>query len=1207
MARNFTSEELKQICESQKFQEYLQKAGEDETNLALTHYLKNAKNLSYWEEKFASDVKQHSDEMVIDLSSLDKYKEIDEVIRALRDEDFTSELNQALARVYELKKAGKISKEEFKTEINKLQQNASTQNLHSVQLAMDDKGYMYGYTNANKTHLEEREVPKLSALVLHMRNNSMTAEILQERLNDIRDNHSDDKRAIELYETVINAYRTGNGIDKLDNLVKDENDIRIAEDMAREVEYDNAYDVPTTKKQIEVPGPVPHDDDDNHHDDDPKLKPVILDGVIMRGYNADEWQQLIDGKDTDFLNAIDFVEGVEITALKAIGKLPDNFSDMTPDERRAVIEALSPVEMAKFNGAMNNASQKILETYPPRFMVFLHQRIGEEIKAEEANGKDSNTIDMLKNQLNQLNEAMVNKLEGYVKGDIVIDQTNIADVYDGATEMFAYLKEQNKNSAVITNYADEAQKKLDAEIKIYDETNGFDKVSANDGLAIEKAFEKASKMADELKLEDYPDIQQMIDGLEFESDEQKQTFVDIIKEQAARATSVKGFKDKDEELKKRFDEAIQEAVTVNVGALISTNELLKFDGKVDPKDINQATLEANVAQAIADLKQGKKVTISKNAAIAHAASSVNGVAGYLNRLATRKNDKGETTGIGTKAPVLKKMYDKIQHIDKTCIKRFGPAYETARSYGRAIGNNMMHQGINQLVRYGCNAAGMLLNQPGLGSIAYATYYVAQAGLRLRSQYKQEKQANGGKVNGWNFFTRHLPEIAQTALITAGTVVGGVWGGKAMEVLGHALPIDRMCCYAGMAVGGVTSLIKGYRASRKEGNSVWKSLGKSFGNTALSTGTALACGYGIGAGINAMDTGLHSAGVFGEEMSRDITVNEYNEHASDNVHYHKDVMSADAGKDIYGQKLTAEQLNEKGLIIESAQAGEEGAFETKAAVPGYDEVVYSPGVEDATAEVLGQWYAGHEDMLNERVDALMEQGHMSKLEAMRCLMQIHDAGAHVPTEQTLYSEDANHQNPTTVKSHNMKVFGEGWSNATGISQESVNNLAGMIDENGNIKVTQEGLSAFRDTDKIVGMHNTVGHVDGSPHFHSGDKAPEGWNAGNNSKVVDGVVHEGYGQQGNTQWTTYAKSDAVVSVIHHEPEPAEYHKVSEVGMDHRMPMTTTFDRYWGRIKSFCLLGRAGANGKTKEKENDNRPIRDVVATQKAINDRSTGATK
>jgi len=199
--------------------------------------------------------------------------------------------------------------------------------------------------------------------------------------------------------------------------------------MAREVEYDNAYDVPRIKKQIEVPGPVPHDDDDNHYDDDPKPKPVILDGVIMRGYNADEWQQLIDGKDTDFLNAIDFVEGVEITALKAIGKLPDNFSDMTPDERRAVIEALSPIEMAKFNGAMNNASQKILETYPPRFMIFLHQRIGEEIKAEEAKRKDSNTIDILKNQLDQLNKAMVNKLEGYDNGDIVIDQTNIADVY----------------------------------------------------------------------------------------------------------------------------------------------------------------------------------------------------------------------------------------------------------------------------------------------------------------------------------------------------------------------------------------------------------------------------------------------------------------------------------------------------------------------------------------------------------------------------------------------------------------------------------------------------------------------------------------------------------------------------------------------------------------------------------------------------------
>ncbi|MBQ8662145.1 MAG: hypothetical protein IJ482_07470, partial [Alphaproteobacteria bacterium] len=391
----------------------------------------------------------------------------------------------------------------------------------------------------NVTHLEDREVPDLSQLILHMRgsNDSMTVSILQERLDDIRANRPNDTRAIEIYENVINAYRSGNGIDKLNDMIKTAEDAAVAEDIAKEVEYDNAYNVPRPTRKIIVPGPAPRPRPDPR----PGPNPITLDGVLMRGWNADEWQQLLDGQNTEFLNAVDFIEGVEITALKAINKLPDNFGDMTPDERRAVIENLSPIEMAKFNGAMNTASQKILETYPPKFMVFLHQRIGEELKTEEAKkDKDAQTIEMLKEQHAQINEAMIKKLDAYVKGELVVDQSNIADVYDGASEMFAYLKEQNKNSAVITKAADEAQKKLDAEIKIYDETNGFDKVSPKDAEAIEKAFEKTSKLADELKPEDYPEIRQMIDGLEFESDEDKKIFTDIVRQEAARRAAVKG-------------------------------------------------------------------------------------------------------------------------------------------------------------------------------------------------------------------------------------------------------------------------------------------------------------------------------------------------------------------------------------------------------------------------------------------------------------------------------------------------------------------------------------------------------------------------------------------------------------------------------------------------------------------------------------------
>lgn len=1166
-----------------------------------------------------------------------------ELVAMLRDPNYAGGDNEQfrleVADLFEKYHIGKTANEaEFKAKMRELQErhtlaeNKAIENFVSPRTARNlppiSLKLVPGPAPRTETHLEDREVPDLSQLILHMRgrNDSMTVSILQERLDDIRANRPNDTRAIEIYENVINAYRSGAGIDKLNDLIKTEEDAAVAEDIAKEVEYDNAYNVPRPTRKIIVPGPAPRPQ--------PGPNPITLDGVLMRGWNADEWQQLIDGQNTEFLNAIEFMEGVEVTALKAIGKLPDNFGDMTPDERRAVIENLTPVEMAKFNGAMNAASQKILETYPPKFMVFLHRRIGEELKIEEAKkDKDAQTIEMLKEQHSQINEAMIKKLDAYVKGDLVVDQSNIADVYDGASEMFAYLKEQNKDSAVIAKAADEAQKKLDAEIKIYDEANGFDKVSPKDAAAIEKAFEKTSKMADELKPEDYPEIQQMIDGLEFESDEDKKIFTDIVRQEAARRAAVKGFGDKDEDLKAKFAEAFKEAATVNVGSLLTANELLKFDGKTNPKDIDPKVLEANVAQAVENLKSGKKVKIAKNAVMAHAANAVNSAAGWLNRLAHPQK-------LGNKAPVLKKVYDKISHLDKTCIKRFGPAFTALRSYKKAVGQNMLSQLVNQGARYGINGACMLLGQPGLGAPLYATFYAGQAAFRLYRQYDLEKKANGGKINGWKFLGRHLPEIAQTALITSATLIGGVWGGKAVEALGHALPLDRCLSYAGMAVGGVTSLVKGYRASRKEGNSVWKSLRKSLGNTALSTGTALACGYGIGAGINQLDTGLHSAGLFGEHMTKDITADEYNQHADDTLHYNKEAIASAEDTARYAE-MTPEQLNEAGITVDGIdkataekmiglsdeQLAERGIVrsETTAEDPNGVKVIDTPAGISITypdnfaenaKEIMSLWTKDVPGLLEDNVSALnsiiaetkadlLTQGISREIDPYRILMIAGDCGAqmvnadvdtnmnHVDLQQkydcnlpqnTLSHMQANGEDMEPCHGKHT-VLGSGWCQQHGFSEDEIKAVAEITDADGKIipeKLTPDVMKTILALDMGTSEHNEVGHVNKAP-IHT-DGVLE-----RNAAMVDGKYTHAEAGKGQI-YTTYANAQGMnIDNIEEKAHFERLDQLSKVEMQQEIPMTTTFDRFWGKIKSVCLLGRAGSNGKSKEQENDIRPIR------------------
>ena len=142
MARTFTAEELEEIRNSSEFKDYMEKAGEDETNLALTHYLQNEKNNALWVQRFSAASQTNSSEIA--------------------------------------------------------------------------------------------DMPDLSQLVLHMRNNSMTASILEELRSEIDPN---DARSLDILNKVIEAYRSGKDIDKLNDLIQTADDAALAEKIAQEVEY----------------------------------------------------------------------------------------------------------------------------------------------------------------------------------------------------------------------------------------------------------------------------------------------------------------------------------------------------------------------------------------------------------------------------------------------------------------------------------------------------------------------------------------------------------------------------------------------------------------------------------------------------------------------------------------------------------------------------------------------------------------------------------------------------------------------------------------------------------------------------------------------------------------------------------------------------------------------------------------------------------
>ena len=84
----------------------------------------------------------------------------------------------------------------------------------------------------------------------------------------------------------------------------------------------------------------------------------------QEGFTSDEWQQLLNGDNTRFLQEQNFLQGVDIVTLDSMGKLPSDFANLSPEEKAKKVEeikaALTPEERLTFNGEEKKAKEAIL-------------------------------------------------------------------------------------------------------------------------------------------------------------------------------------------------------------------------------------------------------------------------------------------------------------------------------------------------------------------------------------------------------------------------------------------------------------------------------------------------------------------------------------------------------------------------------------------------------------------------------------------------------------------------------------------------------------------------------------------------------------------------------------------------------------------------------------------------------------------------------
>lgn len=539
---------------------------------------------------------------------------------------------------------------------------------------------------------------------------------------------------------------------------------------------------------------------------------------LLRGRNSDEWQNTIDA--------------INEAILKGMQKLPDDFDQQSPEQKRETVnqqmDALTPEENVQFIEQTNQAKKDLLETYPPKRLLAIADKLGELIATTD----NQATKQALTSQLNTVKEEIALTAQELANGGIVVDQTNIADVYEGANMLLDYV--DNNSNGQTQGLTNQAREKLEAQIKIYDEAHGLADLTEDDKERVAKNYEKGSELSAKLPLD--KNIGTMIANLEFMDEKgnpyadndqkaQKELLIESIKEEAVRNLAGK----KDEVSEDALNAEIEKVSTARIGALVMGSEFAL------------AQNPAQAAQIINDL-QTKKYQVANTGMIGYCAEYTNSSYGYLDRLSAK---------IGKTAPVLGKMHEKIKKFDQSCTQRFDPAYTKTKSLLKVMRGNALRAAPMA-------ALGVALThvQPA-GAAIMAGTCVGMAAWRIGSQFvrlKKEAKQKGEKFSAGKFFKDHAFNIALTAASATATAMG-------MPMLGKAV----------MGINAARTGIVTFNEKKKEGDKWWKAAGKALAAGSITIGTTYATAMAVG---YAMDTSGISSAIdnhFGREIETGVWV------------------------------------------------------------------------------------------------------------------------------------------------------------------------------------------------------------------------------------------------------------------------------------------------------------------------------------------------
>ena len=351
-------------------------------------------------------------------------------------------------------------------------------------------------------------------------------------------------------------------------------------------------------------------------------------------------------KNHDKASTEDIFNFIKYNALKNSGNLPKNISFNTLKKANAkkilddILDTVPDEKTDRVQDALNNAAQVTMPIISTAQLVKMY--------TELEGKKQDPEVDWKKDVVTQQMDTII---ADYITGNTIIDQDNIADVYDDMIQMLNLYKGTDRNASI-------ARIRLNQEIALYDKNNNLSSISAKDDQ-LSQRFDQVQALLKDVKFAPYyKKIKFTNDEGNVVNNDTAEKSIQLLKNIVKTVLLIETTLSKDELTPESINTRANELLEINTTALIASD--LKFQGK-DPK---QAT------DIVDSLKKEQTYEMPRKALVGFTTVTVNKQTGLAKRLATNFGNKADIVNKVSKA-VKNLEGQKQTNLGKACLTKFG--------------------------------------------------------------------------------------------------------------------------------------------------------------------------------------------------------------------------------------------------------------------------------------------------------------------------------------------------------------------------------------------------------------------------------------------------------------------------------------------------------------------------------------------------------